>query len=114
MADPKAPTPQPTPEPDEIDKILTETRERYGLPDTGTTTSTITQAKSKPLEGVGVEPKTDLAGLGGAALRGLSVPAAQAGWWSFWKHFGGRHKSSNSINWCWRRPNCFWANRPCY
>lgn len=78
MADPKAPTPQPTPEPDELDKILAETRERYSLPDTGTAISTITQAKSKPLEGVGVEPKTDLAGLGGAALRGLSVPAAQA------------------------------------
>lgn len=78
MADPKAPTPQPTPEPDEVDKILAETRERYSLPDTGTAISTINQAKSKPLEGVGVEPKTDLAGLGSAALRGLSVPAAQA------------------------------------
>lgn len=46
---------------------------------TSSTASTgVTQVKSKPLEGVGVEPKTDLAGLGTAALRGLSVPAAQA------------------------------------
>lgn len=36
------------------------------------------EEKTDTLKEVDTEPKTDLAGLGGAALRGLSVPAAQA------------------------------------
>lgn len=82
MSELTEPTQSPTPEPDEVDKILSETRARYGLPDTGTTatatTSTLTQVKSKPLESIGEKPVTDIKGLGAAALRGLSVPAAQS------------------------------------
>lgn len=82
MSELTAPTPSPTPEPDEVDKILSETRARYGLPDTGTpataTTPALIQVKSKPLESMGVEPTTDVSGMTGAVTRGLTVPASQA------------------------------------
>jgi hypothetical protein len=80
MADPKAPTPQPTPEPDEVDKILEETKARYGLTDAGISSTQVglTQVKSAPKESIGVEPETDVRGMTGAVTRGLTVPAFQS------------------------------------